>query len=690
MEYKETAYLQQLRMSTASHIPSNSHYHSLDDPKKEIRLLRLPYRGYCQGVEQDIWELTAYSFEASKSLDYAALSYVWGTAAATAEININGNNWLITENLAVALRSLPNVIKQKEELSSIKFLWVDAICIDQTDQNEKTHQVQLMYDIYSAARLTIAWLGDDHCKEGASLDNIKILASYLEPIQNQAHTMPWHRPQRTRFHTFNRMREHLNRDSVTRLAVSQVLQSALWQRVWILQETVAPKDLFYAYGNGLVHWRDMFTFLHIWAEFELDDTDVDPSRVERVTLAAQSPLKMLWERQRRAEVTRQQRTFIDLLQVVRHRLHASDSRDLVYSILHLVDKNELIPEYNNISYRQVVVECMREFIRTAPRSGLLATSSPFSIILGEAQRKDVDQLDIPSWAPDWRYAALPSINQRRFGRDPGMDIWGEAKWNCFHARVKAGATPGEQIVGDAMVLDGHILGTLDSVTSRLLPDTALNDWFNEFNTLLKNRPNTGIQPVKEEGEVRHAIMCYSAIACSDHFADSLFSDDHLDPSRISFAGDTFDVGSYAQHHRAEYDGQLRRVHPRIQKGYRIRGPACRTLLAYKRLRGFRNMRMLGFDHVRLGELAGRYCNLLNHSVWRRAYVTADGWAGIGPGNAQAGDLICAVTSPIPILLRPLGQNQYRYLGEVYIYGLMHGVRNMRVEEMWDAVEFTIV
>ena len=39
-------------------------------------------------------------------------------------------------------------------------IWIDAICIDQTNQRERNLQVNLMGEIYHRARAVVVWLGD--------------------------------------------------------------------------------------------------------------------------------------------------------------------------------------------------------------------------------------------------------------------------------------------------------------------------------------------------------------------------------------------------------------------------------------------------------------------------------------------------------------------------------------------------
>ncbi|KAJ0280720.1 hypothetical protein COL940_006040 [Colletotrichum noveboracense] len=83
---------------------------------------------------------------------YSALSYVWGSPIETQQIEINGRLFYITENLNDALWQL-------HRNGVDPWLWIDAICIQQSDLAEKTHQVGMMRDIFSNAATVYIWLG---------------------------------------------------------------------------------------------------------------------------------------------------------------------------------------------------------------------------------------------------------------------------------------------------------------------------------------------------------------------------------------------------------------------------------------------------------------------------------------------------------------------------------------------------
>ncbi|KAF2033268.1 HET-domain-containing protein, partial [Setomelanomma holmii] len=85
---------------------------------------------------------------------YSCLSYVWGSEEPECVIFVNNRHFKIRRNLYNFLCSM--------HLDYVtRSLWIDALCIDQSNPGEKNHQVRHMGDIFKAANQVIAWLGKD-------------------------------------------------------------------------------------------------------------------------------------------------------------------------------------------------------------------------------------------------------------------------------------------------------------------------------------------------------------------------------------------------------------------------------------------------------------------------------------------------------------------------------------------------
>ncbi|KIM94430.1 hypothetical protein OIDMADRAFT_92771, partial [Oidiodendron maius Zn] len=89
-----------------------------------------------------------------KAEPFEALSYCWGSVAADRPIFCHGQPFRPTENLYAAL-------KQLRLTSRARYMWIDAICINQNSILERNQQVPLMRQIYHKAKQVIVWLGGE-------------------------------------------------------------------------------------------------------------------------------------------------------------------------------------------------------------------------------------------------------------------------------------------------------------------------------------------------------------------------------------------------------------------------------------------------------------------------------------------------------------------------------------------------
>ncbi|KAH9206954.1 heterokaryon incompatibility, partial [Leptodontidium sp. 2 PMI_412] len=84
--------------------------------------------------------------------DYEAISYCWGDSTDTWPIYLDDQVMPIRINLAQALR-------RYRFQSGSRFIWADAICIDQSNLLERSYHVAMMGEIYQRSQCTLIWLG---------------------------------------------------------------------------------------------------------------------------------------------------------------------------------------------------------------------------------------------------------------------------------------------------------------------------------------------------------------------------------------------------------------------------------------------------------------------------------------------------------------------------------------------------
>jgi hypothetical protein len=160
--------------------------------------------------------------------EYDALSYTWGTEHSLVNIDINGYDCPVTPNLHDALQQL--CLNQHNNGVAKRKLWIDAICIHQADNAEKSSQLMLMQDIYAGASSVLAWLGKPDGLTALAFDTLERFAA-ADGTQDGSATY----------------RDILRTADERRAAIELFIQRPYFNRVWIIQEVVwLRRSLFFA------------------------------------------------------------------------------------------------------------------------------------------------------------------------------------------------------------------------------------------------------------------------------------------------------------------------------------------------------------------------------------------------------------------------------------------------------------
>ena len=128
-------------------MPTNYDYLTLNPTLGEFRVLALQ-----PGSDTDIIQCLIQTASITSPPPYEALYYCWGDASMTKNIELEGYRFPVTTNLCAALHSL-----RLEDTPRI--VWIDAVCIDQSNVAERESQVGLMRKIYQQAIRVVIWLG---------------------------------------------------------------------------------------------------------------------------------------------------------------------------------------------------------------------------------------------------------------------------------------------------------------------------------------------------------------------------------------------------------------------------------------------------------------------------------------------------------------------------------------------------
>lgn len=274
---------------------SVEHFQYMQLGGDQIRLLALRQGRY----QDDFIECELYSWEIDNTPSYEALSYVWGNQQSTRVISLQGSAFRVGENLYNALRRL-------RQRRTNRILWVDAICINQNDAEEKTKQVLQMSHIYANAESVVIYLGEGTKATDQTMD-------YLMQIEKSgiSQLLPT-----------DKLSEVTGREDGFRLEGFRDILSRPWfQRVWVLQ------DVFHAQAAVVHCGSKAVSSKTIARASELLLNKTDPLLQQALDLMPGS---------RRDDRMASRFKFNDLVQQVQ-QAKATDPRDKIYALLSMVD-----------------------------------------------------------------------------------------------------------------------------------------------------------------------------------------------------------------------------------------------------------------------------------------------------------------------------------------------------------------
>lgn len=165
-------------------------------------------------------------------LPYAALSYVWGSQSTSSEIFLNKKVMFITTSLYDALFHL----RQPDE---DRIFWVDALCIDQSNVKERSHQVNQMSEIYRKAENVVIWLG---YRVGDAVLLKTVVDQFAKQLPSEAFRK-WPREDRRWQDQWRKVEQSLgiyDKDNLVN-GLNIFLENPWFKRIWILQEVANAK-----------------------------------------------------------------------------------------------------------------------------------------------------------------------------------------------------------------------------------------------------------------------------------------------------------------------------------------------------------------------------------------------------------------------------------------------------------------
>lgn len=405
----------------------------------KIRLLELSKGNYDDPIRIEL-----QVEDVAHKPEYEALSYTWGDKngdSSTSERVYIGRHWdilPITRNCANALRRLRYSGRSRK-------LWVDAICINQSDVDERSHQVGIMQSIYATAERVLIYLGENSKDE------------------NTKTSVPWN------YDVWN----------VRSLPTDiDLTQEPYFERVWVIQEIASGKTPWVLFGTRGDRWRDFIRQV----EETKNQNRKSTANTEQRNVGVDDESNQLHLQQNWFHVLPQGK-LMDLQELPRFlqataRCKATDPRDRVYALLGLfqgVNQAQLTADYS-LSVEQVfsgLTACM------------LCQSPAFMLPIFAALQPSTSSLPT-SWAIDWSSASslnimelhLPQADSQpylvsepeglpRFYRNGTLILRGR-----FMSHLSSCLFDSESRKGPPGVLKGYVYRISETLSAESLPEWA--------------------------------------------------------------------------------------------------------------------------------------------------------------------------------------------------------------------------
>ncbi|KAI1459366.1 heterokaryon incompatibility protein-domain-containing protein [Annulohypoxylon moriforme] len=634
-------------------------YQSLCHERAEFRLLQIVHSEVGRPLMCRLVHVTLDTFH-----PYDALSYTWSNPFSSppsssdsnppnsdkGSIMLEGKPFTVSKNLQDAFGYLSRI--------SDKFLWIDAVCIDQLNARERAQQVRLMGRIFSSAQRVLAWLGPPSPCSPLAMELLEMLAINSRQKDRVSWLIDVARDPK--------FFEHW-------AALNNFVSRTWWKRAWVIQEYVLSSRVVFACGDDELAGEDM----NAAAQLLYDEWNAlfDSGMMQRAGLNARvlDPMWNLLELRRRYKLNKGFRTELmdplSLLSRTRQSL-ASDPRDRLFAKFDMIGEsaNSLCaPNYTMPSF-----DIFRSFFEA------YVQQTHDLYIICHAGLDFKSEMSWPTWLPNW--------SSERFAY-PLRCSWTGAvnDWPRYNAssdfRPSVEILPGNTILRCQGLVVDEVDGvqfdpwctksweTRDGQQSRSTKcayGTAEEKFEALYRTLVADT-NRRVWRASQLAEPEQAPRCFGLIfgRTCEHYDKLLEPLQHL-------------PGTITTVRRDGASNMERRWHG--MRDLRLGGVLLRDVvrqgLSGQELRSTVPQpfcdKTMGAPFSSASEWVPFEHSYGQAMYRRRLFTTVNGYLGISTRALKQGDKVCVLRGcPVPVLLRPI-EAQYENVGEAYVHGLMNG------------------
>jgi len=618
----------------------------------EIRLLSLQSAPSDDKSQPWALKLVHASLDSDPTPSFAALSYVWGNPSERPHITVDNHTIAVTQNLHSALARL-----HRQGLRG--YIWIDALCINQSDTAEKNVQVGMMARIYGQAEQVIVWLGPE--PDYGALRAVRELGVlFREQVRNvpgggNARIAAFVKTVRDYSLTgiSQTSRQGFDFEAIWRF----FRERSWWRRVWIIQEVVLAREALVLCGEDIqisAPWADVRECMQVFEWMVLNPStavehrrlyeilgDIYPN-IAHLGLASDGYKRSLVEG---GEGCGQGNGHggMSLLETIMwtsfgtgsdDSIQATDPRDKIYGLLgmmRLEDRQKIPVDYSPNSTLGKILFAVAKV--------LLEEHGPD--ILSFCRETSLSAEGLPSWVPNWTAGRVPIIGDVSLSsedRNP-YDASKGSIWSKWASRSRIKNSVYEEPV---ISFPGIVLGNIGQIGRELttLPTAPgflsdCRDWLFDLRHMIEKSPESGAAPSNE-----------------NHEKDSVKADRLENIWKVAIA----DFGLLQRPNSEDT--------PAFLHGFRVLmgQVAPPSELDDEAKEAWVSSQSWGYRQP--WKVYGR-----------RAFVDSEGRPGLGPKNIKFGDIVVVFAGGhVPFIIRRQSADSQAYclLGPAYLYGLMDG------------------
>ena len=624
-------------------------------PNGSIRILSLLPGNKCAPLQCELHQADVpgvISPGGASGPTFEALSYTWGDGNLCQKLFCNTSAIKITQSLHDALIHL-------RHLKATRTLWIDAVCIDQNNNDEKIVQIPHMKDIYQHANHVVIWLGLADESTSQALDLIRLAANCLRQESGQSiPTTGLARFQEPFSDERNRQWGFPPREDLESwLPVAALFGRSWFSRCWTFQEAVLATKATIQIGAHLLDWADLCVassfFLCKSYQMEVRVLEGSFPNISRLCWASRigldlqewrpKPLMHLLEATINTQATLPKDRIFGLLSLT------EESTQKYFSLSGSFDN----PKYN-MSVRELYTDVSR-FLLHDYESENEYEDSPLEVLKHmkhyplekeEQEKRNIDDGGlIPSWVYRWH---TPEPEFKGYYEENEVQPMGTVFSSSFRAGGPGFHTPESNPQAPYEIsLHGFIFATVSNTINifRLSPWSRSRIWDLVLEIRSVREERHALYPTGEsidevfaltltmarEPHLTHGVETYHAIDFQ-HFCVSLY-----EQTLISL----IKQGRIADIERLliEWEAEYQRLKSLV--GTHAKSPTFWTDLQ-------------------------AYC------LGKKLFSTLSGHIGIGGVTLEPGDLVCVfLGGRTPFIIRPVDQ-KYKFVGECYLHGIMQG------------------